>query len=341
MTVNDVAITRPVSGVTSAATIRPSTLIALIMLAALAALPLLVKGYTLSTYRDILLLGIFALSLDIFWGRTGILSFGHATFFGLGAYGMAISSIRFGIDPNFVTLVGLAVGVGLAAIVALCIGYFILYGGVRGAYFTIVTLALTMIANQTAIGWSSVTGGDSGLIGVPPFTIIGLDLSGTVASYYLVLVLLALCLLGALALMHGRFGLLLAAIRDNEMKVRTLGYRTQFILLMTFVGSAAMAGLAGAVYATCTGFVAPDQIAMLLSTEVIIWVAVGISGSLTGAVMGTFVVWQLQQKVSSISISAWPIVIGTFFIVLVLVFPRGIPSFVSEQTRRWKKGKNQ
>lgn len=338
MSVNDLA-TAPAVPRTHAA-LRPSTLIALVMLALLAVLPLVVKGYTLSTYRDILLLGLFALSLDIFWGRTGILSFGHATFFGIGAYGMAISSIRFDIDPSVVTLVGLAVGVGTAALVALCVGYFILYGGVRGAYFTIVTLALTMIANQTAIGWSSVTGGDSGLVGVPPFTILGLDFSGTLASYYLALVLLALCLLGALAVMHGRIGLLLTAIRDNEIKARTLGYPTQFILLMTFVASAAMAGLAGAVYATCTGFVAPDQIALLLSTEVIIWVAVGISGSLTGAVIGTFIVWQLQQKISSISITAWPIVIGTFFILLVLVFPRGIPAFFSERIRQWKKRQN-
>jgi branched-chain amino acid transport system permease protein len=338
MSANEIATTPAVPRIR--APIRPSTLIALVMLALLAVLPLVVNGYTLSTYRDILLLGLFALSLDIFWGRTGILSFGHATFFGIGAYGMAISSIRFGIDPQFVTLVGLAVGVGMAALVALCVGYFILYGGVRGAYFTIVTLALTMIANQTAIGWSSVTGGDSGLVGVPPFTVFGLDFSGTLASYYLALVLLAACLLGALAVMHGRFGLLLTAIRDNEIKVRTLGYPTQFLLLMTFVASAAIAGLAGAVYATCTGFVAPDQIALLLSTEVIIWVAVGISGSLTGAVIGTFVVWQMQQKISSISVSAWPIVIGTFFILLVLVFPRGIPAFVSERTRQWKKRQN-
>lgn len=317
---------------------RPSTIIALLMLALLVVVPLFVKSYTLSTYRDILLLGLFALSLDIFWGRTGILSFGHATFFGLGAYGMALVSIRFGLDPQWASLVGLAVGVGLAALVALCVGYFILYGGVRGAYFTIVTLALTLIAHQIAIGWSSVTGGDSGLIGVQPFMIAGLDFSGSTASYYLALGILAVCLLIALRLMHGRLGLLLTAIQDNEMKVRTLGYPTQFILLMTFASSAAMAGLAGAIYATCTGFVAPDQIALLLSTEVIIWVAVGGSGTLTGAVVGTFVVWQLQQKVSSISIAAWPIVIGTFFILLVLVFPKGIPAFVTDKIRVWKRG---
>ena len=319
------------------AILRPSTLIALAMLAGLATLPLFVSGYGLSNYRDILLLGLFALSLDIFWGRTGILSFGHATFFGLGAYGMAIASLRFGLPPEWITLDGLSFGVGVSALVALVVGYFILYGGVRGAYFTIVTLALTIIANQIAIGWSTVTGGDSGLIGVAPFAIFGVSLAGSVASYYLALGILAASLLIGLAVMHGRFGLILAAIQDDETKVRTLGYRTQFILLMTFTVSAALAGLAGAIYATGTGFVAPDLIALLLSTEVIIWVAVGGSGTLTGAVVGTFIVWQLQQKISSLSVSAWPIFIGCFFILLVLVFPKGLPALIMDKLARARK----
>ena len=321
--------------------VQPSTLIAIIALAALAAMPFLVGGYTLSNFRDIMLLGLFALSLDVFWGRTGILSFGHATFFGLGAYGMAIASTRFGIDPQWVSIVGLLFGVGLAALAALAVGYFILYGGVRGAYFTIVTLALTIIANQIAIGWSSVTGGDSGLIGVPPFSILGYSLGSTTASFYLALGMLAACLLSALRVMHGRLGIVLAAIQDNELKLRTLGFRTQFILLMTFVASAAMAALAGAVYATGTGFVAPDMIAVLLSTEVIIWVAVGGSGTLTGAVIGTFVVWQLQQKISSLSAGAWPIFIGSFFILLVLVFPKGLPALVMDLLRKRKESARQ
>ncbi|MFK0334760.1 branched-chain amino acid ABC transporter permease [Rhizobium sp. NPDC090275] len=313
--------------------LRPSTLIAVVMLAVLAMLPVFVGGYTLSTYRDVLLLGLFALSLDIFWGRTGILSFGHATFFGLGAYGMAITSVHFGIDPQWVSLVGLLFGVGLAALVALCVGYFMLYGGVRGAYFTIVTLALALIANQIAIGWSSVTGGNSGMIGIPPLSLFGMSFASPADSYYLALVVLGISLLVSLKVMHGRVGFLLSAIQDNELKVRTLGYRTQLILLVTFVSSAALAGLAGAIYATGTGFVAPDLIALLLSTEVIIWVAVGGSGTLTGAVIGTFIVWELQQKISSFSVAAWPIFIGSFFILLVLVFPKGIPALIMEKAR--------
>ncbi len=310
---------------------QPSTLIAIVMLAMLATMPLIVSGYTLTSYRDIILLGVFALSLDIFWGRSGILSFGHATFFGIGAYGMAIVSTRFGIDPQWVSLAGLLCGVAVASLIALMVGYFMLYGGVRGAYFTIVTLALTIIANQIAIGWSDVTGGDFGLIGVPPFSLFGYSFGDTIASFYLSLGILAVCLLTSLRIMHGRVGLILAAIQDNEVKVRTLGYRTQFILLMTFVVSAAMASFAGAIYASGTGFVAPDLIALALSTEVIIWVAVGGSGTLTGAVIGTFIVWQLQQKVSSFSAEAWPLFIGTFFILLVLVFPKGLPVFIKEK----------
>lgn len=320
-------------------TLRPATKIALAVMAGLALLPLVSEGYVLSNWRDVMLLALFALSLDLFWGKTGILSFGHATFFGLGAYGMAIATTRFGIDPVWASLAGLGVGVGMAVLVAALVGYFMIYGGVRGAYFTIVTLAMTIVANNIAIGWSSVTGGDSGLIGVPPFQAFGVTFASPAMSFWLVLGILAFCLFGTMRVMNGRTGLVLAAIRDSEVKAETLGYRTPLILLATFVASAAMAALAGAIYATGTGFVAPDMIALLLSTEVIIWVAVGGSGSLIGAVIGTVVVWHLQQKISSISIGAWPIAIGSFFILLVLVFPKGLPDFALSLWRRFKSGK--
>ena len=319
--------------------IKPTTLLAILTLAFLAIMPLWSESYALTSYRDVLLLALFALSLDIFWGRTGILSFGHATFFGLGAYGMAIVSVHFDVDPAWVSTYGLLFAIGLSALVALLVGYFMLYGGVRGAYFTIVTLALTLIAQHIAVGWSDVTGGDSGLIGVKPLSFFGYTFSDPYASYYLVLILLAICISLSLWLLGGRLGLILQGIQDSEMKMRTLGYRTQFILLMTFVVSASLAALAGAVYATGNGFVAPDMIALLLSTEVIIWVTVGGTGTLIGPIIGTAIVWQLQQEVSSISISAWPIVIGTFFILLVLVFPQGLPAYLIEKARSLRKEK--
>ena len=313
---------------------RPATIVALAVSLVLLVLPSFVNAYALTSYRDVILFAIFALSLDVFWGKTGILSFGHATFFGLGAYGMAVTGIHFDIAPSIVSLVGLLAGVGVAAIVALLVGYFILFGGVRGAYFTIVTLALTLIAHHIAVGWPSVTGGDSGLIGVPPLVVFGVSFADPFSSYYLCLAVLLVFLFGAMAVMNGRFGLILAAIQDDEIKTQTLGYRTSLLLLLTFVASAGMAALAGALYAAVNGFVAPDMIALLLSTEVIIWVAVGGSGTLVGAIIGTFVVWWLQQKISSLSASAWPIAIGSFFIALVLFFPRGPVAFVTEKLRK-------
>lgn len=317
--------------------LRPTSVIAICVIAVLVLLPAFAEGYTLTSYRDVLLFALFALSLDLFWGKTGILSFGHATFFGLGAYGMAITAIHLEVNPAWVSLVGLAVGVGLSALVSLIVGYFILYGGVRGAYFTIVTLALTLIANHIAVGWSDVTGGDSGLIGIPPFSVFGLSFADPIASYYLALLVLAVCLFGSMWVMSGRLGLILTAIQDDETKVQTLGYKTPFLLLMTFVASASMAAIGGGLYAAANGFVAPDMIALLLSTEVIIWVAVGGSGTLIGAVIGTFIVWWLQQKISSINASAWPIAIGTFFILLVLVFPKGPGAFVVEKIKKLRR----
>ena len=158
---------------------RRLLLVSICLLAALAAYPLWGDDYDVAALRDVMLFGLFALSLDFLWGKTGTLSFGHATFFGLGAYGVAVVAIRFGLDPIYASAVGLACGVALAGLLALAVGYFLIFGGVRGAYFTIVTLALTIIAQHVAIGWASVTGGDAGLIGVPPlgFAVGGIELS--------------------------------------------------------------------------------------------------------------------------------------------------------------------
>ena len=299
-------------------------MIALALLAVFAAYPAMASMSAVAGLRDVLLFALFAVALDLFWGRTGILSFGHAAFFGLGAYGMAVFTIHLAPGAPWASLGGLGFAVALAGVVALVVGYFIIFGSVRGAYFTIVTLALTLVAQQIAVGWSSVTGGDAGLIGVPPLW-LGAPVTG-LAFFYLVLVVLALVVFGLWWGLRGRRGLTLRAIEDDERKAQTLGYNTSAHLLATFVVSGLIAGLAGGLYATGTGFVAPDMIALLLSTEVIMWVAVGGRGSLIGAVVGTIVVWQLQQRVSSLNASAWPLFIGGFFIAMVFLFPDGLPA---------------
>ncbi len=142
-------------------------LIGIAALITIYAAPLFIGVYSASLFRDAMLFGLMALGLDFLWGKTGVLSFGHATFFGAGAYGMAIVSTEMGLGPVAGAWLGLLGGIALAATLALIIGYFLIYGGVRGSYLTIVTLALGVIAKLVVLGASDLTGGDAGLLGIP------------------------------------------------------------------------------------------------------------------------------------------------------------------------------
>ena len=306
--------------------VRRGLLVAALFVALAAGYPFWTDAYSLTVIRDALIFALLALSLDYLWGKGGMLSFGHAAFFGIGAYSMAIFGPMVGGGNG--ALVGLVAGIGLAAAVAALVGYFLIFGGVRGAYFTIVTLAISLVAQHIAIGWSEVTGGDSGLIGAPP---PGIELFGfsyqivdPVAQYYMILAITSGALLGLWFACRGHYGRTLAAIRDNELRARTLGYNTSLHLLIVFVISSALAALAGGLYDVTSGYVAPDLIGLFLSTEVIVWVAVGGRGTLIGPIIGAFVVIRLQQEVSSFSYRLWPMIIGSFFIAMVFLFPNGL-----------------
>lgn len=288
--------------------------------------PLGSNPYALAVVRDALIFGLFALSLDYLWGKAGVLSFGHAAFFGIGAYGTAILAPLVG--GGNAAIAGMAGAILAAAVAGLLVGYFLIYGGVRGAYFTIVTLALSLVASHLAVGWSSVTGGDAGLFGTPP---PGIELFGIsfvfidpVDQFYLVVAICAAAVLTLWLACRGHYGRILAAIQDNELRAQTLGYDTARHLLIVFVLSAALAALAGGLYASLSGYVAPAFIGLLLSTEVIVWVAVGGRGTLLGPFVGTLLVQRLQQEISSVDTKLWPIVIGAFFVAMVFLFPRGL-----------------
>jgi len=293
----------------------------------LSAYPGLVDSYMLTVLRDALIFGLFAASLDFFWGRTGILCFGHACFFGLGGYVMAIVSMAEGMPAP--SLLGLLAAVIAAAALAAVIGYFLFFGGVRGSYFTIVTLALSVIAQQVAVSWSTVTGGDTGLLGIPPLAIGPLDLSGDMASYITVAAILAAVLLALWLVSRGRWGKVLTAIGDNETRAAALGYDVAARLTLTFVISAAIAGLAGALYVAMAGLVAPDLIGLLLSTEVVVWVAIGGRGTLLGPVVGAVLVQRTQQVISSYNPSLWPLIIGCIFVLIVFLLPDGVLSITT------------
>ena len=149
------------------------------------------------------------------------------------------------------------------------------------------------------------------------------------------MIVLLLALLGIWLWCRGRRGNILKAIQDNEIKLRSLGYDTAGRLLAIFVLSAMLAAVAGGLYAGVSGFVAPDLVGLLLSTQVIVWVAVGGRGTLVGPVIGAVAVIRLQSEVSSISLSLWPILIGAFFVALVFLFPEGLLPFVTRSVARF------
>lgn len=303
-----------------------ATLAAVAVMAALLAYPLALSPYQMDLARDTLLIALLALSLDFLWGKAGILSFGQAAFFGIGAYSVAIVGPMVPGDNGAVA--GLATGLGVAMLVSGTVGYLLIFGGVRGAYLTIVTLALTLIARNVATSWASVTGGEAGLIGAPPpgISILGFSFvaATSLSQYLLVATVLAVVLVLVWLICRGRPGLVLAAIQDDEMKVRSLGYDTSAHILFVFMASGGIAALAGGLYASVSGFVAPDLVGLLLSTQAIVHVALGGRGTLVGPVIATVLVTRLQQEVSSFSYALWPLLLGTFFIAMVFLFPDGL-----------------
>lgn len=318
----------------------------LLLAAAALAVPFVAGPYLISLVRDALIFALLTIALDVLWGKAGILSFGHAAFFGAGAYGVAVTTTRMGLEPALAAWIGLLVGITIAAIVSLVVGYFLIFGGVRGPYFTIVTLALAVITDHIVVGWSQVTGGNAGLLGVLPLYLPsanGMTPLAPLAQYWFVL-----CVIGAVAgfiwwLCNGRYGAFLLAIQDNELRAQALGHNTSLHLLVVFVVSAVIAATGGGLYAASVGFVAPDIAGLTLSTQVIVWVAIGGRGTLIGPIIATIVVIWLEQKVSSIDTKLWPLAIGALFILSVFVFPDGILAKIKNlfASRRRRLGQTQ
>lgn len=303
-------------------------LVALVTLALLIVTPFAASEYRLAQLRDALLLALLAISLDYLWGRAHTLVLGHALFFGLGAYGMAIATMKLGLSTG----AGIVLGIALASALATISGYFLLFAGVRLHFFAVMTMAMSLIANQVAVSWSSVTGGDVGILGIPPieFTLLGLRYStaGDLESYYGALAVATMVLAVMWAACRGPYGKILEAVGTNENRARSLGFNTSLHLLLAFALAAALAALGGALFASASGVVAPDLLGVIVSTEVLIWVAIGGRGSLIGPVIATLIVTQASHSISSFSTSLWPLILGALFLLVVFGLPDGLASLL-------------
>lgn len=280
-----------------------------------------VGGYTGLATR-VLVLGLAAMSVNFLLGFTGVLSFGHAAYFGLGAYGVGLM-IKY-VAPS--TPLGILVGVLVGTLAAAAVGALIVK--LRGIYFAMVTIAFGQMFYFIAFRWNTVTGGDDGLTGWRRVPIdLGLTkidiVSSGVTFYYVVLALFAVSV-GIMALiLRSPFGRTLLAIRENERRARFLGIPVERHILIAFVISAVFASLAGALYALLNNFVDPRSLHWTVSGNFVIMAVIGGMRSFWGPLIGAAIFVVLQDYVSSYT-QNWLFFIGLFFVLIVLFFPRGV-----------------
>lgn len=278
---------------------------------------------------DIMAWGLFAISVDLLLGFTGLLSFGHAMFWGTSAYVTGLIATRAGL-PFPVAILGGAV---VAMLVAVPTGYL----AVRrtGIYFAMVTLAFAQmiffIANQAR----DLTGGENGLQGIPK-TFFGIE-SVETDSFYFYYAALPLILLGAFIAwrtVSSPFGRVLLAIRDNPARARALGYDVERYKIMVFVISAGIAGLAGGVFSVSHGFASLQELVWQTSGKVVLITVLGGIGTLWGGPLGAAVVVILEDQLASSGFNGIGIITGTIFVLIVLLFRKGIWGTVADLVTR-------
>lgn len=342
---------------------------ALLLAAATLAVPLLglglVPGVGLSAYAanltgQVMCFAVLAMSVDLMWGGAGVLSLGHGLFFALGGYLCAMHLLRTawratGTLPDFLLFMGqgafpawwgfadsaaltLAAIVAVPAAVAFCFGYVSFRSRVNGVYFSIISQALVYTAMLLMFRNDTGFGGNNGMTGFH-------DLAGLPAGGHSATVLLATLscaaalatLLGGRALLATRFGRLLAAIRDDEPRLRFLGYQTLWLKLAAWCLSASLAGIAGALYVPQVGIVNPALLDPQLSLEVAVWVAVGGRGGLYGALAGAILVNLLRLWLSASAPVLLPFVLGLLVLAVVLTLPNGLLD-LGNRSRAWLAG---
>ncbi|MHB1173438.1 MAG: branched-chain amino acid ABC transporter permease [Lacisediminihabitans sp.] len=268
---------------------------------------------------DIAAWALFAISVDLLLGYTGLLSFGHAAFWGSSAYVTGLIAVNVG-APFPIAILG---GMVFAMLIAVPIGYL----SVRrtGIYFAMVTLAFGQMIYFAANQWNSLTGGENGLQGIPK-TFFGIEIIETQAFYfyYVAIVLILLGAWAAWRIVHSPFGRVLTAIRDNPARARALGYDVERYKVLAFVLTAGLAGLAGGVFAISHGFVSLQELDWTTSGQVVLMTVLGGIGTLWGGPVGAALVILLQDRLASSGFGGIGIITGSIFVICVLLFRRGI-----------------
>ncbi|PSB01194.1 urea ABC transporter permease subunit UrtC [Merismopedia glauca] len=322
--------------------------------------PLLIaveQGSRVNLLGRFLALAIAALGIDLIWGYTGLLSLGHGIFFTLGGYALAMH-LKLQIPPDastqlpeFMSLYGVtklpgfwepfhSFGFSLLAVILIpmivggLLGYLIFRNRIKGVYFSIITQAATIVFFNLFNGQQEFFNGTNGLTDFK--TLLGVDINSDRSQfnfYILTIVILAFAYAFCRWLTSGRLGNLLIAIRDDESRVRFSGYNPTEFKVLVFAISAGLAGIGGAMYTLQTGIIAPSNMDIPFSIEMVIWVAVGGRATLAGAVLGAVLVNLAKSFLSEQFADTWLFFLGGLFLIVVLVLPDGLVGWLREVTR--------
>jgi len=277
---------------------------------------------------QMLVFAIFAIGYDIAFGYTGLLSFGHAAFFGLGAYGTGLSLIHLSIPAPLAILIGIMISL----LVAFPIGYLSIRR--RGIYFAMVTLAFAQMIYFIAFKWRALTGGDDGLHGVPRPPLGTIDLRSELVLYYFILFFFILSIILGIRIIKSPFGKTLECLRENEDRARSIGYNPFRYKLISFVISASFAGLAGGLYALLQNFVPLFALGLDTSGDIVLMTLIGGMGTLYGPIMGAMALIFLKDLLSTHT-NIWPLFLGLLFVTSVMTFRKGVFKELRERLIKW------
>jgi len=304
--------------------------LALVGLAAVAAAPYLLDTYTVNILIRSLLYACVALTVDILWGYTGILTFGQSAFFGIGAYACGLAFSHLDLTPTVAILAFLG-GLAVAAAVAALVGWLAFGYGVSPIYVSVVTLVLPIVVTQILFSGGTFTGSSSGLSGFDTF-----DLS-IEAWFWIAGSALVILTAAAWIFVHSDAGRLLVAIRENEQRCEYLGIDTALLKTLLLVAAAIITAAAGYAYAGFTDVIAPELAGFVFGTELVIWVALGGRGTLIGPVAGTIVIDLVSAYLSGSLPFVWKLVIGLAFVVVIVALPQGLVPVVGGAWRRLRR----
>jgi branched-chain amino acid transport system permease protein len=309
----------------SSLNIRAWLLAGLAVLALLLVLfgPMFLDRFTLNVLTRSMIYAMLAITVDLLWGFTGVLTFGQAAFFGIGAYAAAMILTHVGASPGLIAL-AFALAVIVPMLVGLVVGWLSFSYRATPLYATVISLVLPIVTTQVVFSGGQWTGSSSGLVGYGtlPFGLVGFfRLAGlclialTVAAWFFV---------------RSDAGKLLVAIRDNEARCAYLGLNPQRLKIALTTVLAGVAGLAGFLFANSSGVVAPEITGFVFGTELVIWTALGGRGTIIGPVLGTVGIDYLSANLSGELPFLWNLVIGTLFVAMIILLPNGLAALVAK-----------